>query len=404
MKKKTKPFLIRLFDKKAAGTPDSPCYDLLLHGTRLLMFFWARTRFETNGFSLPEGPALYVSNHPSPLDYMHLACLLWPHRIVPIANEYYMQRGIKKRLLSAMGAIPKKLFTADLGLIRKAQHTLQGGWSVYLAPEGRLSVDGETYPIHPSSGGFARLLKVPLVILHLSGAYYNKPKWRRGFRRQYVRLEVKAVLSPEELKNMKPKKINALIQEGIAADDSARAYEKTLIWRRGGKALGLQNLIYRCPGCGALYTTETAGNALRCRSCSLSLSFDRHYRLKENPAGWESIADLYRAVKEWEQRERPSLFCQVTVRRFRGEREDKGKGEARLSPSGFSFDGIVGGEEIRFAFSPEQLKALPFSCGEEFETYYQNNLYYFYPDTQRKQCARWGLLADLYCEAYFEEE
>ena len=159
----------------------------------------------------------------------------------------------------------------------------------------------------------------------------------------------------------------------------------------------------RCPVCGALYATETKGNELHCRSCSLSLRFDEHYRLEENPAGLETVADLYRAVKEFEERERPSLTARVTVRRFRGEEGDKGAGETRLSPEGFSFAGTVGGEDVSFFLTPAALKALPFSCGEEFETYYQNEQYYFYPDSQREQCARWALLADLYCEAYYEE-
>ncbi|MBQ7146936.1 MAG: 1-acyl-sn-glycerol-3-phosphate acyltransferase [Lachnospiraceae bacterium] len=404
MENNLKPFLIRLFDKPLAGTPGSPCYDVLERSTRLLLPFLVRTRFETGGFTLPEGPALFVSNHPTPVDYMQIACLLWPRRIVPIANEYYMRRGLSKKLLSSAGIIPKKMFANDISMIRKALRTVQGGWSLYLAPEGRLSADGEPYPIHPSSGGFARLLKVPLVILHFSGAYYNKPKWRRDFRRQTVRIEVKDIIPPEELKKMTSREVNARIRAGIAADEAARTYEKSLVWPKGGKALGLQNLIYRCPACGALYAMETAGNELSCHSCSMTLRFDEHYRLEENPAGWEDVADLYRVLTEWERKERPSLSCAVTVRRFRGEAEDKGKGETRLTPEGFSFSGTVGKEKIQFFLSPEQLKALPFSCGQEFETYYQGDLYYFYPDTQREQCARWGLLADLYCEAYFEEK
>ena len=98
MENNLKPFLIRLFDKQLAGTPDSPYYDVLERGTRLLLPFLVRTRFKTGGFTLPEGPALFVSNHPTPVDYMQIACLLWPRRIVPIANEYYMRRGLSKKL------------------------------------------------------------------------------------------------------------------------------------------------------------------------------------------------------------------------------------------------------------------------------------------------------------------
>ena len=396
--------LDRLYFKPAAGTPDSPWYDIMAHSMKLFLRFVVRTRVETNGLALPDGPALYVSNHPSAIDYPQVVRMLWPRRVVSIANEYFMRRGFLKKVLTAVGMIPKKLFVDEGGVILKARRTVKGGWSLYLAPEGRLSADGETYPILPSTGGFARFLNVPLVILHLSGAYYNKPKWRPGFRRQRVRIEVKAVIPPEELRAMTPAEVNARIREGIAADESARAYERELIWRRGNKAKGLPDLIYRCPVCGELYAAEAAGNELRCRSCGLSLRFDRHYRLEENPADFETVADLYRALTERERAERPSLSCSVTVRRFRGEEEDAGQGETFLSPEGFSFAGTVGGEAVRFSLTPAALKALPFSCGEEFETYYQNELYYFYPDEHREQCARWALLSDIYCEAYYEEE
>ena len=43
----------------------------------------------------------------------------------------------------------------------------------------------------------------------------------------------------------------------------------------------------------------------------------------------------------------------------------------------------------------KQLKALPFSCGKEFECYYEEELYYFYPVENRKQCVKWSLLVDL---------
>ena len=396
--------LSRLYFKPAAGTPDSPWYDIMAHSMKAFLRFTVRTRYEMNGFTLPEGPALYVSNHPSSIDYPQVVRLLWPRRVISIANEYYMRKGFVKKVLTAIGMIPKKLFVDEGGVILKARRTVKGGWSVYLAPEGRLSVDGETYPILPSTGGFARFLNVPLVILHLSGAYLNKPKWRKGFRRQRVRLEVKAVIPPEELKAMTPEEVNARIREGIAADDDARAYEQTLRWPRGKKAAGLPNLIYRCPACGELYAMEAAGNDIRCRSCGLSLRFNDRYRFEETPAGYETVADLYRALTERERAERPSLSCAVTVRRFRGEEEDAGKGETRLTPEDFSFTGTVAGEPVSFTLTTETLKALPFSCGLEFETYYQNELYYFYPDEHREQCARWALLADLYCGGYYEEK
>ena len=47
-----------------------------------------------------------------------------------------------------------------------------------------------------------------------------------------------------------------------------------------------------------------------------------------------------------------------------------------------------------FEIEISNLRALAFSCGEEFECYHDNELYYFYPKTNRQQCTKWALIVD----------
>ncbi len=386
--------------RTSSGTPGSFWYTLLYRLSRPYLFLKAPCRLETDGHPLPDGPAVYLSNHPSSFDYFHTAVLIWPRRAVPIANEYYLRKGLLKKLLTEIGVIPKKLFVDEASVILKARRLVKSGHSVYLAPEGRLSVAGEMYPIISSTGAFVRFLSVPAVLLRAENAFYGKPKWRPFSLRRRSVLRIRDVLSPEELKAMSPEEINRRIRDALGPDEASRAEEEKQIWRSRRKAAGLPNLIYRCPACGTLYSLQASGNRLLCSACSLQLRFDRYYRLEENPHGWRELADLYHALEETERKEDPSLSCRVTVRRFRQEAEDAGEGTAALSREGFSFDGSVAGEPLSFRITPEALKALPFSCGEEFETYYQNELYYFYPIENRQQCARWALLADLICAEY----
>lgn len=384
--------------QSAAGTPDSPRYGLMYRVMKLFLRGRVRTALDLEGHRLPEGTALYVSNHPSAIDYPQLVTLLWPRRIISIVNEYYMRRGFLKRFLEGIGMIPKKLFVDESAVILKARRTVKNGYSIYLAPEGRLSVEGENYPILSSTGGFARFLSVPLVILRIDGAYLNKPKWRSFFMNAPVRIRVKAVLSPEELKAMDPEEVSSLISRAISPDEASRRFERSQVYKKNNKAKGLSMLLYRCPFCGALYSLKEEGDALSCGSCGEKLVFDEHYLLKDNSKGFETLGDLYRALAERERQERPVLSCPVDVKLFRGEAILKGEGLCRLDPEGFSFEGQVAGEKRSFHLTTKQLKALPFSCGEEFESYFENEQYYFYPRTDRAQCARFGLLADIYCE------
>ena len=41
---------------------------------------------------------------------------------------------------------------------------------------------------------------------------------------------------------------------------------------------------------------------------------------------------------------------------------------------------------------------MAFSCGLEFEVYYEGELYFFYPEQQPQQAARWALAVDLLTE------
>ena len=53
---------------------------------------------------------------------------------------------------------------------------------------------------------------------------------------------------------------------------------------------------------------------------------------------------------------------------------------------------------VTFSIAADKIPALAFSCGEEFELYYNGEQYYFYPVENRRQVARWGLAADLFYE------
>ena len=74
-----------------------------------------------------------------------------------------------------------------------------------------------------------------------------------------------------------------------------------------------------------------------------------------------------------------------------GKVEKREWGDCSLTPSEFRYRS----DTETFSIPTEQLPALPFSCGEEFELYHENRLYYFYPKEQRQQVARWALAVDL---------
>ena len=80
-------------------------------------------------------------------------------------------------------------------------------------------------------------------------------------------------------------------------------------------------------------------------------------------------------------------------------RKRREQGVCTLDAAGLSYRS----ERTSFAVPFAELPALPFSCGTEFETYHNGDLYYFYPTENPRQVARWALLVDLIKEAHNEK-
>ena len=81
---------------------------------------------------------------------------------------------------------------------------------------------------------------------------------------------------------------------------------------------------------------------------------------------------------------------------FVNKKEDvSGEGICTITKQGFSFSGTVGGNEVSFSHTVESLQALAFSVNEEYECYFNNELYYFYPKENKKSCTKVALIYDL---------
>ena len=89
------------------------------------------------------------------------------------------------------------------------------------------------------------------------------------------------------------------------------------------------------------------------------------------------------------------LETEVDVRKFNIDSkklDEKGTGKCILTNHSFKFIGDLNVKE--FEIEINNLRALAFSTGLEFECYYNNELYYFYPKTNRQQCTKWALIVD----------
>lgn len=392
-------FIIRkLYFVNGKGTPDSIYYSILMRLFALIVKPKTIATYDKGELENIEGPYLLLSNHGSAHDVYFLSTLAYPTKLSFILNRYYFKNKLLRGIFNRMGVIPKSLFYPDIETIKKTMKSIKGGYPVLMCPEGRLSVDGTNYSINEETGKLVKSLKVPVVIAKIRGAYLVNPKWRKKRIKGAVHTSVDHIITKEEVEKMTVEEINKVIEENLAYNDFEFADVAQINYKSKNKAKGLENILYYCPKCHKEYTLTSEGNIIKCSHCGFSLEIQDNYSFNDNEYNIKNIHDWYSIIEKYENKNIENgieLSCEVKVKRFnfRNNTKEEGYGKCHLDNDKFSFLGNIN-NDIHFEIPIKQLKALAFSVNEEFECYYNDELYYFYPNNNSKQCVKWALLVD----------
>ena len=388
--------LDKVMFKGKNNTPDSAIYFLFFRLVNFLRRRKQRLHLDNEKLGGIKPPYILLCNHASFYDFYYVKTLLGDVNPSFVVNSHIGSSPLIKKLRKKAGLIPKKLFYPDTAALQIMQ-MLNKGYPVVLFPEGRLSVDGRCYPIVESAARIYKKYKITLVLANISGAYFANPKWRKKFLKSDITVSVKRVISGEEMKDLSVAQLEQAIVEAISCDASEQPTNR---YKTKNKAKGLENILYRCADCGELYTTAADGSDLVCSACGARHHLDESYLFADSA---KSIPAYYDRIKELERAELDSfeLRTQVDTKIFSEDkrRPRKEHGECTLTNDGFSYTS----DKVSFTIPISKLPALAFSCGEEFELYYQKELYYFYPVKERRQTARWALITDLMYEVRNEK-
>ena len=390
-------FLQKVYFKKNDGTPDSVIYNAFFRFAHFVRRCCQRLHVDDAKMTGLKPPYIVLCNHESFYDFYYIKQLFKTVNPAYVVNRHYISMPVIRTLAKKSGFIPKRLFHTDMTTPVKILRTIRNGYPVVIFPEGRLSLTGCAYPIVEKSASFYQKLGVDLVLAKISGAYFAGPKWRKRFYRSDISVSVERVIPAAEAKAMSEEELNALIEQTLRYDESER---QANTYRKKDMAKGLQNILYRCIDCGALYATQGEGNELRCSACGAVHRLDAHYRFTDAPY---TIDAYYARIKAIEREKLSGFRLEADVKTViyheKGRYRTRGHGVCTLSETGFAYRS----ERESFTIGFDALPALPFSCNEEFEVYHGDDLYYFYPQTDRRQVARWALLVDLIKEMHDEE-
>lgn len=394
----------RVYFKEDRYTPKSMYYSLLFKVFNFIVKKKIKDTYDDTSLDNIEGPFVLLSNHPSFYDVYFACTKMYPKRAAFILNRYYFRNKFMRFIFNQIGTIPKKLFSPDFETIRRTLKTIKSGFPIFMCPEGRLGLDGTNYYSTKETGKFIKQLKLPIVIININGAYISKPKWRKHRIKSKVYVKVTKMLTKEEVLALSVEEINDIINQGISYNEFDYIKENNLTFKDKKKAEGLENVLYRCPKCNQEYTLSSKGNTISC-SCGFNLTIKEDYHFEDNEYGLTNIHDWYELIKQEERKhlDNINLECEVKVKKFNIDNkklDEKGSGICKLDNDKFTFEGDL--KVKSFSIDLEILRTFAFSCGEQFECYYNDELYYFYPIKNPQQCAKWALIMDEVSQKYEE--
>ena len=214
-----------------------------------------------------EGPYLILMNHSCFLDLEIASAIFYPmpYGIVTTSDGFVG----KDWLMRQIGCFPTQKFVSDLTLVRDIDYLLKKKkTSVLMYPEAGYSLDGRATTLPRKMGGLLKLLKVPVISVHVNGAFLRTPLYNELKNRKVpVSAEVTCLLTPDEIQEKSVEELDAILDETFTFDHFAWQKENGIRITELYRANGLERILYKCPHCLAEGKMRGEGITLTCNAC-----------------------------------------------------------------------------------------------------------------------------------------
>lgn len=284
---------------KRGGAPRRPnavLYALAVFFCGLYMRLVYRLRLDRSGIKGLRGPVIVLGNHASNLDFITMACALYPLRLNFMVTTYFFRHFLLGRLLRFMGCIPKRQFVPDTGSVRACLAAAKQGQNIGIFPEGQVTYTGATGRIEPSIGKLVKKLGLTVVICKVHGNHLSCPKWARGKTfRGVMQASASILYTPQQLSSLTAQEIFEGLREALDYNEYEWQRKEKVHFRPRRTADGLQSILYRCPACGADPAMQPDGEKLVCEHCGYAVALDEYGLLRpvsggrlyyDNPVSW----------------------------------------------------------------------------------------------------------------------
>ena len=274
-------------------------YRFVWRTVRACLSPWLRRKFNYSAeLCTAEGPLLVLSNHNTDWDPLLLS-LSFPDYMSFVASEHIFRWGfVAKLIIFLVNPIARLKGKTAGDTALTMMRRLRGGCSVAMFAEGNRSFNGVTGDILPATGKLARSSGASLVTFRMDGGYFTSPRWCGSkLRRGKMTGRVVNVYRPEELKAMSAEEINAAIRRDLFVDAYAVQRGEMTPFRGKNLAEGLETVLCRCPGCGAMDTLHSHGDLLSC-DCGFSVRYNAYGFFEGADAPFDNLTDWDNAQTE----------------------------------------------------------------------------------------------------------
>ena len=245
-------------------------------------------------------PCLILMNHSSFIDLKIVNRVFYPRKYnIVCTGDGFIGRNW---LMRQIGCIPTKKFVNEISLINDMGYAIKRyNSSILMYPEASYSFDGTATPLPESLGRCIKMMGMPVVVIISDGAYLRDPLYNNlQLRKIDVSATVEYLLSPEEIKTMSPKEINAMLAERFSFDNWKSQQERGVEITEPFRADYLNRVLYKCPHCMAEGKTEGKGTELICHACGKKYELDTKgfMRALEGETEIPHIPDWYKWERE----------------------------------------------------------------------------------------------------------
>ena len=246
--------------------------DVMLYLLRPIGFVWMRfdvqKKMTTTVDFRRNDPFLLLGNHTYTFDVVQLAL---PFRKTPaiISQEFLLSaKGLRWLLKHVAKVIPKSKGSADVRSIKSILTYVKKGYPIMIMPEGDSTFFGRTGPIEPATAKLIKKLELDVVIAKTKGGYLSKPRWATGRRRgRYIEIHYDTLYTATDVKTLSITDIEQGLIQALDHDEYAWQENVKHLYQGDRLAEGFDNVIYRCPECGAFHSFVVGGNDIRCTQC-----------------------------------------------------------------------------------------------------------------------------------------